>query len=468
MLRSGREIVAGWKDLDVQAGFIITAKTWLNLEMVSQALPLYQPLMGVSAYGVYAFLSANVDYKPLLSKRKAHKELLVNLGVDLPTFYEARIKLEALGLLKTYMQEDSLGKLYIYEVQQPLMGQSFFTDDLMAALLLETVGQRQFEQLERKYNPKQLNHPQAVEITKNLLEVYKLTQTDNLYTPKVIGEQKVATSKVVANLEDDLDKQFLQQLLTKSFINAQVLVEHYDALKTVHLLYGLDELQIVHLLEQAANVQTGQVDLMKFKQLASQQFESRLNLKATAAKEVAPSAKVDNSGMTTEDLQLIAACRAYLPLEFLEKLKADMGTFATKNERYLVQNLVERQSLPNAVINILIHYLLSDQNKPYFGSNFESIAADWAKKQISNPEDAIRQVRSFYQRKDKQAKQTKFQPVKRRVIQKESLPAWAKPDYQEKDTPDDPAKSKQIEQLMAKINAKKKSESWGEASGKCR
>ena len=34
MLRSGREIVAGWKDLDVQAGFIITAKTWLNLEMV--------------------------------------------------------------------------------------------------------------------------------------------------------------------------------------------------------------------------------------------------------------------------------------------------------------------------------------------------------------------------------------------------------------------------------------------------
>ena len=159
MLRSGREIVAGWKDLDVQAGFIITAKTWLNLEMVSQALPLYQPLMGVSAYGVYAFLSANVDYKPLLSKRKAHKELLVNLGVDLPTFYEARIKLEALGLLKTYMQEDSLGKLYIYEVQQPLMGQNFFTDDLMAALLLETVGQRQFEQLERKYNPKQLNHP---------------------------------------------------------------------------------------------------------------------------------------------------------------------------------------------------------------------------------------------------------------------------------------------------------------------
>ena len=114
VLKSDQELVTGWKQLDVQSGFLIIAKTQVAKDLVSQLIDLYQPLMGASAYGLYAYLVANIDYKPLLSKRRAHRELLTNLGIDLPSFYEARIKLEALGLLRTFVQEDSLGQVYIY------------------------------------------------------------------------------------------------------------------------------------------------------------------------------------------------------------------------------------------------------------------------------------------------------------------------------------------------------------------
>ena len=55
-----------------------------------------------------------------------HKELLDILSLGLRDFYEARIRLEALGLLKTFVQKDELGQVFIYELQAPLSAEDFF------------------------------------------------------------------------------------------------------------------------------------------------------------------------------------------------------------------------------------------------------------------------------------------------------------------------------------------------------
>ena len=87
----------------------------------------------------------------------------------------------------------------------------------------------------------------------------------------------------------------------------------------------------------------------------------------------------------------------------------------------------------------------------------KAILNSWKKAKVTSIDD-VKKLDESYQQRKAQQQQNRFKNG-RRVVQKESLPDWAQPDYQEKDTPDDPAKSKQIEQLMAKINAKKKSES---------
>ena len=56
------------------------------------------------------------------------------------------------------------------------------------------------------------------------------------------------------------------------------------------------------------------------------------------------------------------------------------------------------------------------------------------------------------------AKKTNKQQIQRKtriIVQKESLPTWMKPGYQEQNTPNDPDKSKKIKELLAKINNKK-------------
>jgi Replication initiation/membrane attachment protein len=63
---------------------------------------LYLPLLGTAAYSIYLLLWEKIPNKEMISARKSHAELLGLLNIDLKQFYNARIKAEALGLIKTY------------------------------------------------------------------------------------------------------------------------------------------------------------------------------------------------------------------------------------------------------------------------------------------------------------------------------------------------------------------------------
>lgn len=83
----------------------------------------------------------------------------------------------------------------------------------------------------------------------------------------------------------------------------------------------------------------------------------------------------------------------------------------------------------------------------------KAILTNWQKAKITTIEDVEKADVAYQQRKNQQ--KTSYKDT-RKIVQKETLPDWAQPDYQEKDTPDDPAKSKQIAEMMAKINARRR------------
>ena len=59
---------------------------------------------------------------------------------------------------------------------------------------------------------------------------------------------------------------------------------------------------------------------------------------------------------------LVNAFKAYVSIRIFRDPKNELGSFVTANERYAVKTLVEKQMLPNEVINVLIHYLLVVQD----------------------------------------------------------------------------------------------------------
>jgi Replication initiation/membrane attachment protein len=66
---------------------------------------LYLPILGTEAFSLYLLLWEKLPNKELVTQRKSHAELMSLLGIDLKRFYEARIKDEALGLIRTFQKK---------------------------------------------------------------------------------------------------------------------------------------------------------------------------------------------------------------------------------------------------------------------------------------------------------------------------------------------------------------------------
>lgn len=78
----------------------------------------------------------------------------------------------------------------------------------------------------------------------------------------------------------------------------------------------------------------------------------------------------------------------------------------------------------------------------------KAILTNWQKAKITTIEDVEKADVAYQQRKNQQ--KTSYKDT-RKIVQKETLPNWAKPGYQEAEVADDPDKSAEIARLMAKI-----------------
>ncbi|HBF75015.1 MAG TPA: helicase DnaB, partial [Lactobacillus sp.] len=135
---------------------------------------LYQPILGVSAYSLATVMWRQVSLTADLKVEVTHTDLLALLNISMVTLQDSRQRLEAAGLLRTFEnQPDRLPEL-IYELQQPVSGEMFFKDDLLSLLLLEVVGERQFERLRQAFLPRQLKRDRWHEISKSFLDVFSL------------------------------------------------------------------------------------------------------------------------------------------------------------------------------------------------------------------------------------------------------------------------------------------------------
>ena len=331
----------------------------------------------------------------------------------------------------------------------------FFTDDLLSTALLEMVGNEKFKKLSL-WNKFDNNYHDKKEVTKQFFDVFNLNK-DNIVLQAQLNNSKISNDESLINRQKvSLDMTVFSDFIKNSYVSSDDVMNHLDIIKSVKLVYGIDEFQLVKLLEKAINVTNNKIDYNEFKKLAQKNFDSgiRRNFKKNKIVETAK-AKDDEKDKNIDPL--VNAFKAYVPLEFLEILKNELGSFVTANERYAVKTLVEKQMLPNEVINVLIHYLLVVQDSStILKGTFERIAADWTKKKIKNAQEAMTYVKSFTREKSLQRKATKKDSKGRKsnVIVKEKLPEWAKEKGKNKLTDVGKKENKEIDELLKKINGK--------------
>ena len=93
--------------------------TDLDMEVINK---LYLPIIGPMAVSLYNLLYNDLNSMKVISDNLTHAHILANLHISNKELFEVRGVLEAIGLLKSYMKQDSVNS-YIYELYTNIIPQ---------------------------------------------------------------------------------------------------------------------------------------------------------------------------------------------------------------------------------------------------------------------------------------------------------------------------------------------------------
>lgn len=367
---------------------------------------LYLPILGIESFSLYLLLWEKVPNKELVSQRKSHADLMSLLGIDLRRFYQARIKAEALGLIRTFQKKDEIGPYYIYQLIEPLTAEEFFKDDLLSIFLYEQIGETKYKLLAQKYAQSDSILKGSNEITKDFLEVFKLNNNDLINTPSQVASIQADFAKKPQNkkvaLDTDkvpqLDWEFLVDRVGQLYkISADDLLENQELILSLHAFYDIDENVLSNLIGSTSNIVTNKIDPVRLKKAVQDRFEKNANISVRQQVNEAVAPTTDDKNFNRSEQLLLNQAKKLRPAEFLAAEKQKSGGFTGTVESNALRNIAMKDILPTSVLNILVHYIL--QTSPTLQLPLmETVANDWQQNDVKTPEDALKRIRDFQSR----------------------------------------------------------------------
>ena len=126
-----RRLVAMLKENVLPADtYVVINRTILNDQDRKLLTMLYQPIIGQTAISLYFTLWSYLDRNEIISMEWTHHHIMTSMRIKLSEIVEAREKLEGIGLLKTYVKEDTVNN-YVYEMYSPLSASEFFNNPIL-------------------------------------------------------------------------------------------------------------------------------------------------------------------------------------------------------------------------------------------------------------------------------------------------------------------------------------------------
>lgn len=394
------------KILPVEGYKVIFSGT-LHVDYTKSLTHLYQPLIGISAIALYYTLVHEIELQKLTDKQ-THHTLMGALNLPLDEIYEARIKLEGIGLLKTYKQKNDSDVIYTYELISPFTPNEFFNDLMLSELLYRHVGKTKYLLLEKNYLKKE-EASEGEQLTVSFTDVF---QTFEPATSEFNHIKRVITPSNIPL--DTIDFSWIEQALIKQMIPVEKVLtkENKSHITQVMHLYDLDITEIEKSVLWALTDEN-ELDVDEFQAACHDLFKVKHNdvtIELTKKEQVRP--QVETSKPTTKEEMLIKTLETISPKDLLEDLSR--GSNASESDMKLVRDIMLNQGLPTPVMNVLIHYVLLQSNMQLSRAYLEKIASHWSRANLKNAKEAMefakQQNKPFYERKGQQKKSTEVIP----------------------------------------------------------
>jgi len=423
-------------------GYEVQLQGSLPTDYLASLTHLYQPLLGIEAISLYHLLLQEIEIQSD-NTLQTHHTLMNYLNLPLDKIYEARIKLEGIGLLKTFKREEEEKISYLYILIPPFRPAAFFDDIMLAELLYRQIGNMKFTSLKNKYAKKQTSLT-GVEMTASFNEVFQTFQ------PKGVEQQTPAPKEVTADIPlKPIDFSLLSQTLKRKMIPIKkVLTERNRRIITqLQQLYQLE----MYELEQAINWALTEENELDIEQLQAacedllRETKGGVDIKLAMKQiEKAPTVEQPKSEMD----QSLQRLQSISTKELLDDLSE--GDHAGEQDLKMVSEIMIKQGIPTPVMNVLVTYVMHQTNNQLARPYLEKIASHWSRMNFKTAKEAMDFILHPPEKKA---------PERKRNYQRKStevVPEWFKERKQRKDNQNEPLtkEDKQAQEEMMALLAK--------------
>lgn len=386
---------------------------------------LYKPIIGIEAMSLYFTLWAESEYHP--SEPISHYFLMDVLGMPLKKIFDARVSLEAIGLLKTWKQDKSDQRLFIYEVLAPLTAQAFFSEPILATSLYSVIHEKAYIKVRDRFMKKQQTHQDFENVSRELKDVYKSNHDynklghifDNTPTEEVNRPSKLPFYSL------DFDFDLLKSGLSEVMIPSHVLtLPVKELIAKVAFLYSFNPIDMQKVVMLAIDEQN-RITEERLKKSAADFYKLTVSSKPPKLiKQVENTNEPPNQiAKSSKDELLIKYLEESPPLEVLRDISKGREPMPIEVE--LANELVMKYELPPPVVNVLLQFVLIRAKMKLNKNYVHKIAAHWQRENVQTAREAIDISRKEHdQYLDWQNSVSKPAAFRKKGARDEKVPEW--------------------------------------------
>lgn len=393
---------------------------------------LYQPLMGAECLALYQTLFTEVEENRLWSEAHSHVQLLNMLDISLKALFEARLKLEGLGLLKSYVKTENDQRFYVYEILPPLSPEKFFSDGLLNIYLYSKIGNAQFQRLRRFFADEAFETDTYSEITRSFQDVFEPFK-GGASAAEPVSNQVLVDKVAAKEIEFDdasFDFHLFLSLLSPGMITREKITKEVrQTILKLHGIYQVSEKDMPSYLYRALD-SNGEIDIVYLRKIVREGYTiengapPKLQMKHETSIKEGPEVK--------ETLNDEEALQVYLESITPFQLLVDIsdGAVPAETDLRVVEEVMNQQNLPVPVMNVLIEYVLLRLDRKLSKNYMMTIAAHWKRKNVKTAKEAMDlawQEHEKYKRLQEEPatpKNTNYNRNYQKSTRKEILPDW--------------------------------------------
>ena len=340
------------------------------------ASDFYLPLLGPVPFAVYRMLYD--DESANNGNASTHDKLFRKAQVSSGEFYHALECLEALALVKTYVNDEGGLHYFVYALYAPKQPKSFFKDVLLVGTLKKYIGEDAVKKLREKYKaPKVL--PVFKDVSTTFSAVYHPDFTDPVYGTNP-SDSDVVGGELAINTDFNLPA-FLANLANYGIKGESLNSDEKASIAKYGILYSITPKAMAEIIANRydGNAKYGErvdfkkvesdcLDTMEFKYLRGEREDSQVSGDSALAAKIR---MMDKSS----------------PIRFLSYLQGN--TKPIPSDASIALYLSKDLKLPNGAVNALIDYALQTNDNILNRTFCEKTAAGMLREGVKNARDAM-------------------------------------------------------------------------------